>query len=136
MSFERVFILQGVLQIGYPPISYQLRRKDTGEVENFDYAGQAWCEKNTIHMLRYGTHGPVSEYLSDPLPTKDSLDFKAGYEHADTQKNKYAPSATKSEAYRRGWRARWAERRPFKFPEELRADRNAARRAKKITLPP
>ncbi len=131
MGFEHVFILNGILSIGWPPYHYPLRRKDNGLIEDFDYNGDAWCENGAVNILRYGSHGPVSEYIIDRVPTAASLDFKAGYEYADQQTKKHAPSASKSAAFQEGWSVRWSERRPFQYPDEIRAARNLARRKKR-----
>lgn len=113
----RVFILSGRLYVGgYPGLQYQLTRLD-GAVEEFDYKGSAYLGEGHCNMLRYGDHGPVSEYKVSSTPTEESVQFAAGYEFGKEQKQRRFPT-TKPEAFRRGWQSAWSERRPFQFPGE------------------
>lgn len=110
---QRVFILRGVLLVGYPSLDFVLRRKDDGTQEIFDYRGQAYVGERTVNILRHGDHGPVSEYLCDEAPTPESVEFCAGFEHAMNQKRRVQPGQKASDSFRHGWRAGWTERRPI-----------------------
>ena len=131
---KRVCILNGFLCLGYPALQYELRRRDDGTHEDFDYRGDAMVEGASVNMLKHGMYGPVSEYLSASEPTEASVQWKAGYEHGTAQKQRRHPGTKLPQAFRDGWRTAWSERRPFRFPDEIRAERNATRRKAKEHL--